>query len=58
MTKNCESELKAAIEYHDNYRDEIDRALGQPRDLVDGPILEEHLQAIRLLKAMVGKGHD
>ena len=55
MTKNCEAELEAAVEYHDNYRDEIDRALGQPRDLVDGSILEEHLQAIRLLKAMVGK---
>ena len=50
---NVKSELAVSVDFHDNYRDGIDRALGQPRDLVDGSILEDHLEAIRILRHIV-----
>lgn len=47
---DCKAELIAAEEYHADYVRQIDEALGQPRDLTKGSLVDQHVQAIRLLK--------
>lgn len=48
--QELERELKAAVEHHERYTRAIDKALGEPRNLTDGWLLEEHLAAINRLK--------
>lgn len=49
--EQLERELAAAVEHHERYTRAIDKALGEPRDLTDGWLLEQHLAAINRLKA-------
>jgi len=48
--KEIRKELDTALDHFNHYTDSIDKALGEPRDLVEGPILDEHLEAIRRLR--------